>query len=145
MKLQFSELWIPNAVAEELKAHPNPDALAAIQAAIGAGWIRKAAPRNPSLLSILLSSLHEGEAEAIALALELKADTILIDEQEGRLLASHAGLSVTGVLGVLLRAKQTGQIPAVEPEIRALRTAAHFFISRSLENSVLALSGEPFK
>jgi hypothetical protein len=57
------------------------------------------------LLRVLLLQLHRGEAEAIALATDLKADIVLIDEQEGRQLASKTGLAVTGILGILLRAK----------------------------------------
>ena len=52
--------------------------------------------------------------------------------------AEHAGLRVTGVLGVLLRAKNEGQIERVRPEVEALRTRARFFVSarcwRSREN-----------
>jgi predicted nucleic acid-binding protein len=142
LKLQFSELWIPDAVEEELAAHPDTVALAAIQAAIRHGWIRTATPQNPVLLNILLPSLHKGEAQAIALAVELNAETVIIDEQEGRLMAVQAGLSVTGVLGVLLRAKFAGAIAAVQPEIHALRTRARFFIAPSLEARVLSLAGE---
>src|SRR5437016_4051626 len=40
LKSQFPEIWIPTAVAEELKAHPDPKALAAIENAIGDQWIR---------------------------------------------------------------------------------------------------------
>jgi uncharacterized protein len=100
------------------------------------------APQHSTLLSVLLSSLHKGEAEAIALAGDLKADIVIIDEQEGRQLAGQAGLSVTGVLGVLLRARLAGHISAVKPEIQALRHKAHFFIARSLEAAVLSSAGE---
>jgi predicted nucleic acid-binding protein len=58
------------------------------------------------------------------------------------LLARQAGLSVTGALGVLLRAKEEGTISAVQPEIRALRAKARFFISKPLEARVLDLAGE---
>src|SRR5580658_6306688 len=102
LKLQFGTIWIPDAVAVELAAHPDPVALAAIQQAIRDQWIKTAAPQHSPLLSVLLSSLHKGEAEAIVLAGDLKADIVIIDEQEGRQLASQARLSVTGVLGVLL-------------------------------------------
>lgn len=54
LKLQFTALWIPDAVAEELAAHPNPVALAAIQTAIRDGWIRTAAPKSPILQNLLL-------------------------------------------------------------------------------------------
>jgi predicted nucleic acid-binding protein len=67
---------------------------------------------------------------------------VLIDEQEGRQLASRTGLAVTGVLGILLRAKRTGEIAVVKPEIDSLRSKARFFVSLSLEVKVLAAAGE---
>lgn len=142
LQAQFSEIWIPNAVVQELNEHPDARALAAIHAAISDKWIQPVIPPQSPLLNILLPHLHRGEAEAIALAADLKADIVLIDEQEGRQFARQAGLSVTGVLGVLLRAKNGGLISALKPEIEALRTKAHFFIAPSLEASVLSAAGE---
>ena len=54
----------------------------------------------------------------------------------------RAGLRVTGVLGILLRAKKDGQIPAVKPELEALRTRARFFVSPQLERKILDLAAE---
>jgi len=142
LKSQFSELWIPDAVAEELAAHPDPVARAMIQNAIRESWIRIGAPKDSGLLRLLLLQLHRGEAEAIALATDLKADLVLMDEQEGRQLASKTGLAVTGVLGVLLRAKRAGEIAALKPEVDLLRTKAHFFVSPALEKKILAAAGE---
>lgn len=142
LKLQFGTLWIPDAVAAELAVHPDPVALASIQKAIRDQWIKTAALQTSTLLSLLLSSLHRGEAEAIALASDLKADIVLIDEREGRQFATQAGLCVTGVLGILLRAKMAGHIPAVKAEIQALRQKARFFIAPSLEAAVLSSAGE---
>src|SRR5580700_10659482 len=70
LKLQFSELWIPNAVEAELAANPHPAALAAIDEAIQEGWMRIADPKNHLLLNLLLPSLHRGEAEAIRVILD---------------------------------------------------------------------------
>ena len=69
-------------------------------------------------------------------------DFVLIDEQEGRQLASRTGLAVTGVLGVLLLAKRDGEIAVVKPEMDRLRSKAHFFVSAALEKKVLAAAGE---
>jgi uncharacterized protein len=101
-----------------------------------------ATPAASPLLSLLQLQLRAGEAEAIALASEIKADTVFIDEQEGRQLAAQAGLFVTGVLGVLLRAKQNGSIAALKPDLQGLRFKAPFFIASSLEEKVLAAAGE---
>jgi predicted nucleic acid-binding protein len=142
LKSQFSVLWIPTAVAQELKAHPDQAALAAIETAIYDQFLRIAQAQETPLKRMLLQQVHPGEAEAIALATDLKAETILIDEQEGRALATQAGLAVTGTLGVLLRAKRSGLISAIQPEIDALRSRARFFLSRALEVSVLSAAGE---
>ena len=74
--------------------------------------------------------------------MELSADLILLEERDGRSAAERAGLKVTGVLGVLLRAKIDGQIPLVKPEIEALRTRSRFFLSPRLQEKVLAIAGE---
>lgn len=105
---QFAATFMPTAVIDELEAHPDAKAIADIHAAIKEERIQVLRPRPSHLLSVLLPQLHRGEAEAIALAAELKADFVLIDEREGRRLAVQAGLSVTGVLGILLRAKLRG-------------------------------------
>ena len=142
LRSQFSEVLIPQAVVRELAAHPDPDALALIQTAMREQWIRPADASDSRLLKLLLLQLHPGESEAIALATEIQVDVVLIDEQEGRQLAKQASLSVIGVLGILLRAKHTGQLSAIKSEIDALRRRAGFFIAASLEAKVLAAAGE---
>jgi predicted nucleic acid-binding protein len=138
LKLQFAQFGYPmRSPWNRLFTPTRSVALAATQKAIRDQWIKTAASQHSPLLSVLLSSLHKGEAEAIVRAGNLKADIEIIDEQEGRQLASHAGLSVTGVLGLLLRAKLAGHIPAVKPEMQALQHKAHFFIAPSLEAWIL--------
>lgn len=141
LKAQFSPIWIPDAVAQELTAHPDPAARAAIQNAFREEWLRIQSAQDSRLLRLLLLQLHQGEAEAIALATDLKANIVLMDEQEGRQLASRTGLAVTGVLGILLRARRSGEIAAIKPEIDLLRSKARFFVSASLEAKVLAAAG----
>lgn len=105
---QFAELWMPPSVVAELQAHPNQAARYAIEVAIRDQWLRIGAPQDTPLRRMLTLHLHAGEAEAIALAADLQAGTVILDEQEGRALATQAGLFVTGTLGILLRAKQAG-------------------------------------
>jgi len=142
LRQQFDHVLIPEAVATELTSHPDPSATAAIQTAIQDKWIQIRTVRDSTLLRVLLLYLHQGEAEAIALVTEISGSIVLIDEQEGRQTASHVGCAVTGVLGILLRAKRDGQIPAVRPEIELLRSKAKFFVAKSLESSILASAGE---
>lgn len=54
----------------------------------------------------------------------------------------RAGLRAIGVLGVLLRAKKSGQTESIGRELDALRTRARFFLSATLTASVLKAAGE---
>src|SRR5436309_5601117 len=74
LKSQFSETWIPTAVSEELKLHPDPTAVAAVQNAMQENWIRTTSTSRSHFLNVLMLHLHRGEAEAIALAAEIQAD-----------------------------------------------------------------------
>ncbi len=69
----------------------------------------------------LLSDLDRGEAEVIALAQEMEAGLVIIDERLARSHAKRLGLSLTGTLGVLLKAKQLGLVEAVSPLVDQLR------------------------
>jgi predicted nucleic acid-binding protein len=91
---------------------------------------------------LLEVELDRGEAEAIALALEIRADLLLLDETDARRVAERVGLRVTGVLGVLLRAKERREIGLVRPELEALRNQARFFRAKTLEQQMLEIAGE---
>ncbi len=67
-----------------------------------------------------IPNLHRGERAAIALAEELRAPLLLIDDRIGVKVALDRGLTVTGTLGVLVEAAQAGLIP-IEPVLEKLR------------------------
>ncbi len=87
-------------------------------------------------------SIHLGEAEAIILSLEMKADLLLMDERRGRIVATNYGISVTGLLGLLLQAKNQGLIPVIKPLIDQLITQADFRVSPQLYTVILQASNE---
>jgi predicted nucleic acid-binding protein len=75
---------------------------------------------NRPLVTQLETVLDVGEAEAIALAVERAPSVLLIDERDGRHMARTLGVPLTGTLGVLLRAKALGLVPAIKPLLTEL-------------------------
>ncbi|MDZ8184499.1 MAG: DUF3368 domain-containing protein [Nostoc sp. ChiSLP02] len=94
------------------------------------------------MVEALGNELHIGEAEAIALAVELGANRVLIDERRGRIIAARLNLRYTGVLGILVEAKSQGLICEVKPLLDALIEQAGFWVAASLYRSVLQLVDE---
>ena len=90
----------------------------------------------------LLSSLHKGEAEAIVLAAECKADYLLIDERRGRAIAAGRGVPSIGLIGVLLFAKQRGFITGVKQCLVDLQSQAGFYLSEPLIKRALEAANE---
>ena len=136
----FEELVIAEGVWAELNAFdkvwPGHDEVAA------ASWIERRKIVNTPLAETLRRDLDQGEAEAIALALELNADLVLMDEREGRHAAQRLRLKTLGVVGGLLDAKRQGGLPAVRPAFDALR-AAGFYLGEPVYRRGLELAGEP--
>ena len=98
--------------------------------------------QNQKLVGELRNILNLGEAEAIALAVEVNATRLLIDERLGRQAAAVRGLRITGIFGVLLTAKQQGLIAAVKPAIDDSIAQANFRVSSQLYADVLAAANE---
>lgn len=105
-------------------------------------WIETRSVTNRTLVDSLLLELAKGEAEAIALATEMRADLLLLDERLARRAASRLGLRFTGLLGLLIEAKHRGFIVAVKPVLDALTTKAGFWVSRDLYARALQAAGE---
>ena len=76
------------------------------------------------------------------LAVERHADLLLVDERRGRRTATAAGLTVTGLLGMVARAKRAGLIDLGKPVVDELIETARFWIGPDLYAEVLAELGE---
>ena len=90
----------------------------------------------------LLERLHLGEAEALALAVEIRPDVVLIDEKTGRAVAKQLGLVPLGVLGTLVKSKRAGLIGTVAPLVERLKRELDFHISDDIERRIRELAGE---
>ncbi len=136
----YQKLYIPAAVWQELNAQgkhwPGRDQTAASE------WIELRQVTNTTLVEALQRDLDRGEAESIALALEVDADLILMDEQEGRHAAQRLGLKTLGVVGTLLEAKVKGLITEIRVHLDALCQVAGFYLSDAVYQRALVLAGE---
>lgn len=136
----FGEVIVPFAVEAEL-IRPRGNSSSVDVAAFP--FIRVQAASDQTRVDELLNELDRGEAEALALAIEISADVVLIDESRGRRKALDLHLAVTGLVGVLIEAKLRGFIPAVIPLIDRLRDELNFWIGPELRRRVAVLAGEP--
>ncbi len=136
----YKEVLIPTGVAEELRRLEA--ARDRVSELLQSDWITVQTVADRTLYEELRLRLDYGESEAIALAIELQADLLLIDETKGRRVAKSYGLSITGLLGVLLEAKAKGLIPSVQALMDQLIEVARFYIHPTLYQSVLDLANE---
>lgn len=108
----YGQVVLPGVVLDELRA---VDGLPVVRDWAGdlPAWVQVLSPANP--LAVTVTNLHRGESHAIALAEELHAGLLLIDDRVGMQVALKRGLTITGTLGVLVEAAQAGltQIEAV--------------------------------
>jgi len=137
---QYGRLHIAYGVWEELNARgqhwPGRDEVDT------ADWIERHTVKNQALVTALRRDLDRGEAETIALALQLRADLVLLDEREGRHAAQRLELRVSGVVGILLEAKSRGAVNVIRPHLDALRHKAGFYLSEPVYHAALSLAGE---
>jgi predicted nucleic acid-binding protein len=108
-------------------------------------WLIVVSPNDQRRVQELRQNLDHGEAEAIALAIEHRAELLLVDEVRARRPASAVGIKVTGLLGVMARAKRAGLIDLGKPVLEDLIQIARFWIGADLYAEVLAELGEGWR
>ena len=133
----FGQVVVPRAVYNELCKVPGQQTIIDQQ-----NWLFIDHAKDLKHVKTLENELDAGEAEVIVLALEMKADYLVIDEFKGRNKAEEIGLKIIGSLGVLLQAKQKGLISAVKPLIDDLIQKAEFRVHPALYQQVLNIAGE---
>lgn len=136
----YETLLLPDAVWNEVVSQGAR--LPGASATETAEWIMRRTVQNPTLVRALRQDLDAGEAEAIALAIEIDPELLLMDEKRGRETARHLDLEYIGIIGVLIEAKHSGLVAAIRPHLDSLRQEASFFISDALYQRVLRDAGE---
>jgi predicted nucleic acid-binding protein len=88
-------------------------------------WIKIEAVPSPSL-TLLPVFLGKGEVEVIQLGIIRSGSLLLIDDYRARRAAEALHLAATGTVGVLVRAKECGLVPAVVPLLREMRDCGYY-------------------
>lgn len=131
----YGSISIPTAVRDELYnlvSHRTQ-----VDHFLNQPWVTIQSVTQKEYALLPRQQLDIGEAEAIALAVEMRADLLIVDELKGRAVVKSLGLSVIGTLGVLVAAKREGLISQVEPVLNQLKMSAGFWVSDSLRRQVL--------
>ena len=137
LKDLYDEIYIPQEVFNEIEAGKHKKYYLNL---LTFEWIKIEQIQDRKSISYFLD-LDKGEAEAIVLATESEADLILLDESPGRFHAKHAGLRVTGTIGILVKAKKQGLISELKPLILELKDKG-VWLSESLIERILELANE---
>ena len=136
----FGSVTAPEMVRLEMESlRVRATRFAAVEISSIASFVPVKDRSNVALLSL---HLDPGEAEAIALAVELKADLLLLDERRATRTAHRLGLKTLGLLGVLVQAKRKGYLNALAPVLNQLEVEAGFWVGETLRKLVLKEVGE---
>ena len=133
-----TQVWVPRAVAEEVWVRGADDVTAGQMNAYPWLVIRETAEIS---LTIMQWGLGSGESAVLAEALGLPGCRAVIDDLTGRKCAASLGIPVIGTLGIVLRARRQGKIPAARTVVEDLLRGG-MFLSRALLDRALALVGE---
>jgi predicted nucleic acid-binding protein len=139
LKKMYGEILIPNAVYNELSA--KPDSICKIEVDNSKDWIRVEEIKNQMAKSMYKTQLHEGEVEVMILAQEVNADLVIIDDANAKKHAKYLKLPVTGTLGVLIKAKQSGYVDKLKPMLQMMIENG-IYISQDLVKLCLKQVGE---
>lgn len=118
LRALYTRVIVPYEVAEEIRAGGKE--------AFGLSVFEKASwleinPDPVVLPPYLQNTLDLGEASVIQTALQQGVNRVCIDETIGRRVARLSNLSVTGSIGVLLKAKSMGYPVSIPEAINRMR------------------------
>ena len=134
LKELYGNITIPQAVFDEVTAKPDS---ACLQIKENLDWIFVEKIKDVADRKMYKAKLHAGEVDVMILAQESpQADLVIIDDNAAKKTAKYLGLTVTGTLGVLLKAKKSGIIFSVKDAINKLQ-ANGFYIDSKIVKLVL--------
>ncbi len=99
-------------------------------------WVEIVAVKDKYKQQLLEMQIDKGESSAIALALEMLNSTVILDDYKARKIAEQLGISFTGTIGVIIKAKLKGIIPSIKPLLEKIKQT-NFRLSADIELQAL--------
>lgn len=140
LKKKFGEIIVPKAVYIEVVEEGGEREGA--REVKSSKWIKVEEVKDAALVKLLSAELDKGESESIALAHEISADLVLLDEKDARQRAERLELRVLGTVGILIWAKKKGYIKSLKGQLDLLQDKAKFRISQLVYEKALESVGE---
>ena len=137
----YQQIIIPGAVFDELIVQgQDKDYVHAIEALIECNVIKVQEVKNTIFVRALRKDLDYGESEVIALAVEINAGLVLLDERDAREFAGIYDLNKTGFIGMLIKAQKEGYIDSAKKCLdKAIEKG--FWINKRLYHSIVGKLG----
>ncbi len=136
LKSLYKEVLVPLEVNHEILAGgPNGFAVDEFKKSV---WLNKWTEPLDTFL-YLRNSLDIGESAVIQLALNQGVQTVCIDEAVGRRVARLNGLSLTGSIGILIRAKREGHPFIMEEALIRMRSKGIWLSERVITSALKQL------
>lgn len=104
-------------------------------------WIEIVNPKDKSKQQLLELQIDKGESSAIALALETSNSLVILDDNKARKIATQLGLTFTGTIGVIVKAKLQGHILSIKPILSKIKQT-DFRLSTEIELQALEQANE---
>ena len=138
LKELYGEITVPEAVFREVSAKND----IVKRKLTTSDWIHVERIEDAKSRRMYKAKLHDGEVEVMILAQEHESNhLVIIDDEAARKTAEFLELTLTGTMGVLIKAKQQGIIATVMPIVRHMEENGIFF-SEGLKERVRRLAGE---
>lgn len=104
-------------------------------------WVEIVTVKDKYSQRILEMQIDKGESSAIALALETPNCTIILDDYKARKIAEQLGITITGTIGVIIKAKLKGIIPSIKHILEKIKQT-DFRLSADIELQALKEANE---
>ena len=104
-------------------------------------WVEIATVTDKYTQQLLEMQIDKGESSAIALALETPDSTVILDDYKARKIAQQLGLTYTGTMGVIIKAKLKGIISSIKPLLEKIKQT-DFRLSPEIELQALKEANE---